>query len=81
MKSSAFHIPVGAWNALLYLVLNCGFAAENGGNLLGGELGTAVVGVQTILLLLHIGQLSVAETEHMRIVQHDIGQTLQPGQK
>jgi len=60
-------------------VFNGGLAAHNGVQALHIELGLAVVGVQTVLLLLYIGQLGVAQTEHFAVVQKGIGQPLVTG--
>ena len=58
------------------LFLNSSLLPVNGAENGGIELGLAVVGIQTVDLLLDIGQLRIAESTDGRIIQKGMGQTL-----
>ena len=48
-------------------------------NYRGIKLRAAVVGVKTVLLLLDVGELSVAESEHAGIVKQSVGKSAKTG--
>ena len=62
-------------------ILNRGFSFKHAAYEPGIKLRPAVIGVKTVLLLLDVGKLSVTETEHFRIIQQHVGQTLKAVEK
>ena len=50
-------------------------------NYCGIELGTAVIGVQTVLFLFNVGELSIAESEDSDVVKENVGETLESCQE
>ena len=61
------------------LVLDSSLAAHHALCPGGVKLGLTLIGVQTVLLLLHIRQLGVAQAKHLIVVQQRVGQTLVAG--
>ena len=45
----------------------------------GVEFGNSVVGVQAVDLLLHVGELGVAQSAHLGMEQNGLGQPLEAG--
>ena len=50
---------------------------QHGVEIFGRELGAAVVGIKTVDLLLHVGQLRVAKTAHIGMEQNCLGKSLE----
>ena len=59
-------------HSIFLLVLDCGFFAENAGELFGCKLEFAIIGHNSVLLLLNVSKLSIAECKNAFVFEKHV---------